>query len=171
AGWSVGPFSTGVEAYASAGIGGRVDVGLAFNRHEWTYDDGTESVYNEYAPFVRYFAVKQADGGAPVSLAFAAQLFLDSYETDEEGHYAQVSTTAYRLLRLTDRFALQPFVGFGLVAEWYAAGGASLDRTEYLTRDLGLHLTTAPDRPWVLRLSLVEQSWRDETYRVASAAV
>ena len=45
------------------------------------------------------------------------------------------------------------------------------ERAQYLTRDLGLHATTSTDRPWILRLTLVEQSFRRETYRGARVSV
>jgi hypothetical protein len=38
-------------------------------------------------------------------------------------------------------------------------------------RDFGLHFTTGVDRPWLLRLTVLEQSFRRETYRGARAAV
>jgi len=66
---------------------------------------------------------------------------------------------------------MQPFAGFAFVAESYTFGGGDADRAQYLTRDFGLHFTTAMDRPWVLRLTVAEQSFRRETYRGARLAV
>jgi hypothetical protein len=92
---------------------------------------------------------------------------VDDYSTDDSGKYVQVGTTVYRNLKLTERFALQPFVGFAFVAESYRFGDGQAERAQYLTRDLGLHFTTAVDRPWILRATLAEQSFRRETYRGA----
>jgi len=169
--WSVGPSSNGTEGLVSAGFG-RVDVGLQIARYTYSFDDGSDSVFNEYAPFVRFFPVKQGDsGGPPVSLSINGQLFLDDYSTSDTGRYVQIGTTVYKNLKLSDGFAIQPYLGFAFVAESYSFGGAPAARAQYLTRDIGLHFTTAPSRPWVLRLTLLEQSFRRETYRAARASV
>ena len=161
-GWSVGPSSNGLETHVGVSLDGRWDVGLSFHHYE---------VFEEYAPFVRFFAVKQADGGAPVSLAVSAQLFLDDFPSDEDsGRFVQVGTAVYKSLKLSDRFALQPFVGFAFVAESYAFGGEEAETARYLTRDIGLHFTTATDQPWIWRATLLEQSFRQETYRGARVA-
>ena len=164
AGWSVGPFSKGLETFIGAGINGRFDVGLGISRYTYTLDEGVESEFTEYAPFLRYFPVKQ-EGSTPVSLSLNAQVFLDDYGTDDEGRYVQLGTTVYKLFDLTDRFVLLPFVGFAFVAEEYTFGDAPTDRAQYLTRDLGVHFSTQIDRPWLLRLTIIEQSFRRETYR------
>jgi hypothetical protein len=167
AGWSTGPFSKGIETHAGVSLDGRWDVGVGIARYTYTFDDGFESTFSEFSPFARYFVLKQADGGPPVSLAVHGQLFVDDYSTDDSGKYVQVGTTVYRNLKLTERFALQPFVGFAFVAESYRFGDGQAERAQYLTRDLGLHFTTAVDRPWILRATLAEQSFRRETYRGA----
>jgi hypothetical protein len=77
----------------------------------------------------------------------------------------------YKNFLLSSRFALQPFVGFAFVAESYAFGGSAPDRARYLTRDIGLHFTTATDQPWMLRMTLAEQSFRRETYRGARISI
>jgi hypothetical protein len=170
--WSVGPFSKGVEGVASAGFDGKVDVGLMIARYTYTFDDGSESTFNEYAPFVRFFPIKEArNGGPPVSLSINGQVFLDDYSTPDTGRYVQVGTTVYKNLEVSERFAIQPYVGFAFVAESYSFGGAPAARAQYLTRDVGLHFTSAPARPWVLRLTLAEQSFRRETYRAARVSV
>lgn len=171
AGWSVGPSSNGVETFASAGFDGRVDVGIAISRYTVTFDDGSKSSFSEYAPFVRAFLVKEAQGGPPVSLAVSGQVFIDDYGTDDSGNYVQVGTMVYKNLRLSDRWSMQPFAGFAFVAESYTFGGGPAERARYLTRDFGLHVTTAIDRPWILRFTLAEQSFRRETYRGARVAV
>jgi hypothetical protein len=171
-GWSVGPSSNGVETFVSAGFDGRLDVGVGISRYTYTFDDGFESTFKEYAPFARFFPVKQRDGGAPVSLAVSGQLFVDDYTSDEDsGKYVQVGTAIYRNLTLSDDCALQPFIGFGFVAESYSFGGAPAEGAQYLTRDLGVHFTSAIDRPWVFRATLIEQSFRRETYRGARISI
>jgi hypothetical protein len=170
--WSVGPSSNGTEGIVSAGFGGKVDVGVMIARYTYTFDDGLDSTFNEYAPFVRFFPIKEADnGGPPVSLSINGQVFLDDYSTSDTGRYVQVGTTVYKNLKLSDGFAIQPYLGFAFVAESYTFGGGPAARAQYLTRDIGLHFTSAPERPWVLRLTLLEQSFRRETYRAARVSV
>ena len=115
--------------------------------------------------------MKEQDNGAPVSLAVSGQIFLDDYGTDDSGRYVQVGTTVYKQLKLSDRFSIQPYIGFAFVAESYSFGGGPAERAQYLTRDLGIHFTTATDRPWFVRMTLGEQSFRRETYRGARVAV
>ena len=171
AGWSVGPSSNGLETSASVGLNGRLDLGLGFNRYTITFDDGSDSSFSEYAPFARYFVIKQAEGAAPVSLAVSAQAFVDDYPVDgDSGKFVQIGTAVYKALRLADNFEMQPYVGFAFVAESYAFGGEEAETARYLTRDLGLHFTTASDRPWIWRATLLEQSFRRETYRAARVA-
>ena len=171
AGWSVGPSSNGVETFVGFSPNGRVDVGLSISRYTYSFDDGSKSRFNEFGPFIRYFAVKQQDGGPPVSLAVSGQLFLDDYASDEDsGRFVQLGAKLYKALTLTDGFEIQPFVGFAFVAESYSFGGAAAERAQYLTRDLGVHLTTNSSRPWILRLTVLEQSFRRETYRGVRAS-
>jgi len=168
AAWSVGPFSNGVEFLGGANVTSRIDVGLMVARYTYTFDDGSDSTFFEYAPFVRYFPVKEVQDGAPVSLGFSGQIFLDDYsEEGDSGKYVQLGTTVYKQFALTERYAVQPFVGFGFVAESYSFGGGPAERAQYLTRDIGLHFTTATNRPWFLKATLIDQSFRRETYRGA----
>lgn len=170
--WSVGPASNGTEGVVSAGFDGKVDVGVMIARYTYTFDDGSDSTFNEYAPFVRFFPIKEAaNGGPPVSLSINGQVFLDDYRTPDTGRYVQIGTTVYKNLKLSEGCAIQPYLGFAFVAESYSFGGAPAARAQYLTRDIGLHLTSAPDRPWVFRLTLAEQSFRRETYRAARVSV
>lgn len=169
AGWSTGPSSTGAEFLGSVGFG-RVDVGLGIARYTYTFDDGSKSSFTEYAPLVRYFAVKQT-AGAPISLSINGQLFFDDYGTGDKGSYGKLGTTVYRDVKVTDGFSLQPYIGFSFVAESYTFGDGPAATAQYLTRDLGVHFTTAPARPWVLRLTLEEQAFRRETYRAARVSV
>jgi hypothetical protein len=169
AGWSTGPSSTGAEFLGSVGFG-RVDVGLGIARYTYTFDDGSKSSFTEYAPLVRYFPVKQT-AGAPISLSINGQLFFDDYGTSDKGSYGKLGTTVYRDVKVTDGFSLQPYIGFSFVAESYTFGDGPAATAQYLTRDLGVHFTTAPARPWVLRLTLEEQAFRRETYRAARVSV
>jgi hypothetical protein len=169
-GWSVGPSSKGVETFVSASPNGRVDVGVGISRYTFTFDDGSKSSYTEYAPLVRYFLTKEQNGAA-VSLAASAQYFHDDYGTSDTGKYVQAGLTAYKSLKLSEQFGIQPFIGFAFVAESYGFGGEPPERAQYLTRDLGLHFTTRLDRPWVLRMTLIDQSFRRETYRGARVAI
>lgn len=171
AAWSVGPFSRGVETFASVGINGRADAGITISRYTYTGDDGSKSTFNEYAPFVRVFLLKEAESGPPVSLSVNGQVFVDDYTTDDSGHYVQVGTTVYKNLKLSNRWGMQPFIGFAFVAESYTFGGGPAANAQYLTRELGLHFTTPADRPWVLKMTLGEQSFRRETYRAARVSV
>lgn len=171
AGWSVGPSSDGIETHVGAALGGRVDLGVGISRYTFTFDDGFESEFKEYAPYVRWFPVKE-QAGAPVSLSFNGQLFVDDYDSDEDsGKYVQLGTTVYKEFKLGEQWAIVPSLGFAFVAESYAFGGGPAENAQYLTRDLGVHFTTRADRPWLLRLSVVEQSFRRETYRGARIAV
>jgi hypothetical protein len=169
AGWSTGPSSTGAEFLGSVGFG-RVDLGLGIARYTYTFDDGSTSSFTEYAPLVRFFAVKQ-QSGAPISLSINGQLFFDDYGTSDKGSYGKFGTTVYRDVKVTDGFSLQPFIGFSFVAESYTFGDGPAETAQYLTRDLGVHFTTAPARPWVLRLTLEEQAFQTETYRAARVSV
>jgi len=170
--WSVGPSSNGAEFLVGVSPTSRVDLGLMIARYTYTFDDGSKSTFKEYAPFVRFFPVKETQDGAPVSVAVSGQMFLDDYSAEgDKGRYVQLGTTVYKNFLLSSRFAVQPFVGFAFVAESYTFGGGTADRAQYLTRDIGLHFTTATDLPWFIRVTLAEQSFRRETYRGARIAV
>jgi len=170
AGWSTGPQSTGAEFFGGMGLNGKVDVGLSIARYTYTFDDGSKSSFTEYAPLVRYFAVKQT-AGAPISLSINGQFFFDDYGTSDKGSYGKFGTTVYRDVKVTDGFSLQPYLGFAFVAESYTFGGGPAATAQYLTRDLGVHLTTGTTRPWILRLTLEEQAFRRETYRAARVSL
>ena len=170
AGWSTGPSSTGAEFQGSVGLGGRVDLGLGIAHYTYTFDDGSTSSFTEYAPLVRYFAVKQ-QSGAPVSLSINGQVFIDDYGTSDKGRYGKFGTTVYRDVKVTDGFSLQPYIGFSFVAESYTFGDAPAATAQYLTRDLGVHFTTGTSGPWILRLTLEEQAFRKETYRAARIGI
>jgi len=170
AGWSVGPSSEGLETFIGASIGGRVDVGIGIHHYTVTFDDDSTSSFDEYAPLVRWFPLKE-QSGAPLSLSVSGQLFVDDYGTDDEGRFVQIGTTAYKAFTLGNEWAITPFAGFAFVAESYTFGGGPADTAQYLTRDFGLHFTSPADRAWVVRFTLLEQSFRRETYRAARAAL
>lgn len=170
-GWSAGPASTGFELTAGASIDGRTDLGITFARYTYTFDDGSESRFREYAPYARVFVVKEQHG-APVSLSINAQVFFDDYEADgDKGRYVQAGTTIYKQLKLAEHLSIQPFAGFAFVAESYSFGGGDAERDHYLSRELGVHFTTNPSRPWIARATVSEQSFRRETYRGARLSV
>ena len=138
--WSVGPSSNGTEGVVGAGFDGKVDVGLMIARYTYTFDDGSESTFNEYAPFVRFFPIKEADnGGPPVSLSINGQVFLDDYSTSDTGHYVQIGTTVYKNLKVSDGFAIQPTDSRLSPSRSFEARRGARD----LTRDIGLHFTRA----------------------------
>jgi hypothetical protein len=168
-GWSVGPSSNGVESGVGVAVG-RTEFGLGLNRYTFTADDGSESPWTEYAPYVRVFLVRE-HAGAPVSIAVGGQVFLADYEADDSGTYGQVGATLFKSFTLTHDIGVHPYIGFAFVAESYTFGGGDPERAQYLTRDLGVHVTTAADRPWVLQATLLEQSFRRETYRSARVSV
>jgi len=170
AGWSTGPSSTGAEFLGSASLNGRIDVGLGIAHYTYTFSDGSTSSFTEYAPLVRYFAVKQ-QSGAPISLSLNGQLFFDEYGSSDKGSYGKFGGTVYRDVKVNDGFSLQPYVGFSFVAESYTFGGGPATRARYLTRDLGVHFTTSPKRPWIVRLTVEEQAFRQETYRAARVSL
>ena len=171
AGWSVGPSSNGVETFIGASLGGKVDVGVQISHYTLTFDDESTSSWEDYAPLVRWFPVKE-QSGAPVSVSVSGQFFIDDYESDEDsGKFVQIGPTVYKAFTLQNGWAITPFAGFAFVAESYSFGGAPADNAQYLTRDLGLHFTSPADRSWLVRFTLIDQSFRRETYRGARVAV
>jgi hypothetical protein len=172
-GWSVGPSSDGVETAVSVAFDGRVDVGIGFNRYDLDFGDGTGITFREYAPFVRYFAVKEGRDGAPISLALHGQYFTDDYDDEDTGWYVMTGATIYKRLKLSDRFTLYPFVGFSFAGESYSYDGGPDERAVYLTRNLGMHAAVPLDArgATLLRFTVEEQSFRRETYRAARIGI
>jgi hypothetical protein len=174
-GWSVGPSSDGVETTVSAAFGGRVDAGIAFNRYDVDFGDGTGATFREYAPFVRYFAAKEGRDGAPVSLALHGQYFADDFTDEDTGWYVMTGATVYKRLGLSKSkaFALYPFVGFSFVGESYSYDGGPDERAAYLARNLGMHAAVAlsGDGATLLRFTVEEQAFRRETYRAARIGI
>lgn len=172
-GWSVGPSSDGVETTVSVAFDGRVDAGMAFNRYDLDFGDGTGLSFKEYAPFMRYFAVKEGSGGAPVSLALHGQFFSADYDDEDTGWYVMTGATIYKRLGLSKTFNLYPFVGFAFAGESYSYDGGPDERAAYLTRNLGMHAAAAlgASGKTLLRLTVEEQSFRRETYRAARIGI
>ena len=172
-GWSVGPSSDGVETTVSFAFDGRVDAGIALNRYDLDFGDGTGVTFREYAPFVRYFAVKEGHDGAPVSLALHGQYFSDDFEDEDTGWYVMTGATIYKRLGLSKPLTIYPFVGFSFVGESYSYDGGPDERAAYLARNLGVHAAVAlgSGGSTLLRFTVEEQAFRRETYRAARIGI
>jgi hypothetical protein len=172
-GWSVGPSSDGVETSVAVAFDGRIDLGIAFNRYDLDFGDGTGATFREYAPFVRYFAVKEGHDGAPVSLALHGQYFRDDFTDEDTGWYVMTGATIYKRLGLSKKLTLYPFVGFSFVGESYSYDGGPDERAVYLARNLGMHAALPLDArgATLLRFTVEEQSFRRETYRAARIGI
>lgn len=172
-GWSVGPSSDGVETTLSFAFDGRVDAGIAFNRYDIDFGDGTGITFREYAPFVRYFAVKEGRDGAPVSLALHGQYFTDDYQDEDTGWYVMTGATIYKRLGLGKALTLYPYLGFSFVGESYSYDGGPDERAAYLARNLGMHAAVplGASGATLLRFTVEEQAFRRETYRAARIGI
>lgn len=169
-GWSVGPFSNGLEMHAGASLDGRWDVGFGVNRYSVDLGGEDDGTITEWTPFVRYFLFKEEDDGTPVTLAVNGQLFLDNFEGDDKGWYVLAGGQLFKKLTLIPEFAVYPFVGFSLAGESYSFGGGAAERALYITRQFGVHgQVTVSDNAW-LRITVEEHSFRRETYRAVRAA-
>src|SRR5688500_18695044 len=133
-GWSVGPFSNGVETHGAASLDGRWDVGFGFNRYSADLGGADDTTFTEWTPFVRYFAFKEADDATPVSLAAHAQFVQSNFEGDDEGWYLLAGGQLFKQLTLSPVLALYPFAGFSLAGESFSSGGDDADAAVYLTR-------------------------------------
>jgi hypothetical protein len=170
AGWSVGPFSNGVEIQAGGSIDGRWDIALGVNRYSADFGGDDDTTFSEWSPSVRYFLHKEQDDGTPVSMAVQAAFFQGDYEGEDEGWYGLIGGQLFKRLELVESFVLYPYVGFSLAAESYASGGAEPERTLYITRQFGVHgLMPVGANAW-LRMTVEEHSFRRETYRAARVA-
>jgi hypothetical protein len=169
-GWSVGPFSNGVETHGGVSLDGRWDIGFGFNRYAADFGGDADSVFTEWSPFVRYFLFKEDDDATPVSFAAHAAFFQDNFDNDDEAWYALAGGQLYKKLALTDSFALHPYVGFYLAGESYTFGGGDAERAVYITRQFGVHgAIRLGTEAWV-RITAEEHSFRRETYRAARVA-
>jgi len=170
AGWSVGPFSNGVETHIGASLDGRWDVGFGFNRYRADLGGNDDSTLIEWTPFARYFLFKEDDDQSPVSFAAHAQFFRDDFGGDDEGWYALAGGQLFKKLTLRDGFALYPYVGFSLAGESFRLGSGDPERAIYITRQFGVHgQVTVGDNQWI-RITAEEHSFRRETYRAIRAA-
>ncbi|HEU0014170.1 MAG TPA: hypothetical protein VFQ45_10825 [Longimicrobium sp.] len=163
AGWSSADDTGGPEVFLSVGIAGRVDVGVGLFRYEETYD--SDVTYDEIGPFVRWFLVKQGERQWPVSVALLGQAYFDEYENGDEADYYQFGPTFYRAVLLPQGLTLYPFAGFAVMTESYTEAGGAAERTTFIERDLGLHLTTRTDRPLSFGLTFIESGYNIGTYR------
>jgi hypothetical protein len=169
-GWSVGPFSNGVETHAAVSLDGRWDVGFGFNRYAADFGGDDDSVFTEWSPFVRYFLFKEDDDGTPVSVAAHGALFQQNFDGENEGWYVLAGGQLYKKLSLADSLSLYPYVGFSLAAESYDFGGGDAERAMYLTRQFGVHGQISLGTDAWLRVTAEEHSFRQETYRAARVA-
>jgi hypothetical protein len=169
-GWSVGPFSNGVETHGAFSLDGRWDVGFGINRYSADLGGVDDTSFTEWTPFVRYFAFKEADDATPVSLAAHAQFVQSNFEGDDEGWYVLAGGQLFKQLTLSPVLTLYPFVGFSLAGESFSSGGHDAERAIYLTRQFGVHgQITLGDHAW-LRITAEEHGFRRETYRAARLA-
>jgi len=169
-GWSVGPFSNGVEAHGAVSIDGRWDVGFGYNRYLADFGGSDDTTLSEWTPFVRYFLFKESDGGTPVSFAVTGAFFMDDFGGGDEGWYALAGAQLVKRFRLSERFALLPYLGFSLAGESLTFGGGDPERSVYLTRQFGAHGQISVGTNAWLRVTAEEQSFRRETYRAVRAA-
>jgi hypothetical protein len=170
-GWSVGPFSNGIETHGAVSLDGRWDVGFGFNAYSADFGGPDDTTFTEWTPSVRYFLFKETDDATPVSLALHGQFVQSNFEADDEGWYVLAGAQVYKQLTLVDGFDLYPYLGFSFAGESYSLGGPDPERAVYLTRQFGVHATQRlTDRAW-LRLTVEEHSFRRETYRAARAAL
>ena len=167
AGWSVGPFSNGVETQIAGSLDGRWDVGFGFNRYSADLGGDDDTSFTEWSPSVRYFLFKESDDATPVSFAVNAALFQSNYDADDEGWYVLGGGQLFKRFELAETLAIHPYVGFSLAGESYSFGGAEAERAIYLTRQFGVHaLLTIGADAWV-RVTVEEHAFRRETYRAA----
>lgn len=169
-GWSVGPFSNGVEIQASASLDGRWDVGFGVNRFVADFGGADDTTLVEWSPSARYFLFKEQDDRTPVSFAVQGAWFQSHYEGGSDDWYAVAGGQLFKRLVLGEGLSLFPYVGFALAAESSAFGGGPATRALYLTRQFGVHgLVTLGADTW-LRITAEEQAFRRETFRAARVA-
>jgi hypothetical protein len=170
-GWSVGPFSNGIEMHGGASLDGRWDVGFGVNRYSVDLGGDDDTSLTEWTPYVRYFLFKEDDDATPVSFAVHGQYFNDNYDGDDSAWYLLAGAQLYKKLTLIPGFALYPFVGFSLAGESSSLGGGAGERAVYITRQFGVHgQVPLGDNTW-LRVTVEEHSFRRETYRAVRGAL
>ncbi|HUE88925.1 MAG TPA: hypothetical protein VMO26_22835 [Vicinamibacterales bacterium] len=169
-GWSVGPFSNGLETHGAVSLDGRWDAGFGFNRYAADFGGQDDTILTEWSPFVRYFLFKEDDDATPVSFAAHAAFFQDNFDGDDEGWYVLAGGQLYKKFTLDETLALYPFVGFSLAGESYTFGGGEAERAVYLTRQFGVHGQIPLGAAAWLRVTAEEHSFRRETYRAIRVA-
>ena len=169
-GWSVGPFSNGVETQAAISPDGRWDIGFGFNRYAADFGGPGDSIVTEWSPSVRYFLFKEDDDATPVSFSSHAAFFQDNFDGDDEGWYVLAGGQLYKRFTLSDTLTLYPFVGFSLVGESSSFGGGDPERAVYLTRQFGVHGQIPVGTAAWLRVTAEEHGFRRETYRAIRLA-
>jgi hypothetical protein len=170
-GWSVGPFSNGVETHGAVSLGGRWDVGFGFNVYAADFGGAADSVFTEWSPFVRYFLFKEDDDGTPVSFAAHGAFFQGDFDDDDEAWYVLAGGQLYKELTLSDALSLYPYVGFSLAGESYTFGGGEAERAVYLTRQFGVHAQISLGADTWFRITAEEHSFRRETFRALRVAL
>lgn len=171
AGWSVGPFSNGLETQVGGSLDGRWDVGFAFNRYAADFGGDDDTTFTEWGPSLRYLLLKEIDDSMPVSFAAHAAFFRDNYESDIESWYALLGGQLVKRFDVTNAVTFYPYVGFSLAGESYAHSGAEAERSVYLTRQFGVHTVFALGTDTWIRLTVEEHGFRRETYRAARVGV
>jgi hypothetical protein len=169
-GWSVGPFSNGVETHGAISLDGRWDAGFGFNRYAADFGGDDDTTLTEWNLFGRYFFFKEDDDSTPVSLAAHAAFFKDNYEGNDEGWYALAGGQLFKRFALADGLALYPYLGFSLAGESYSFGGADAEYAVYITRQFGVHVQMSLGTGAWLRVTAEEHAFRRETYRAARIA-
>ena len=166
-GWSVGPFSNGVETQVGGSLDGRWDVGFGFNRYSADFGGEDDTTFTEWSPSVRYFFFQENDAATPGSVAAHAALFQANSDAADAGWDVLAGGQLFKRFELAETIAMYPFVGFSLAGESSSFGGADAERALYLTRQFGVHAMFAlgPDA-WV-RATVEEHAFRRETYRAA----
>jgi hypothetical protein len=170
-GWSVGPFSNGVETQVGGSLDGRWDIAFGFNHYRADFGGDDDSTFTEWSPSVRYFMAKEVDDGTPLTFAAHAAFFRSSYDGEADGWYSLIGGQLFKRFDFTNAFAMYPYVGFALAAESYALGGADSERSVYLTRQFGVHTVIALGADTWVRVVVEEHGSRRETYRGARAAL
>lgn len=171
-GWSVGPFSNGIEVQVAGSIAGRWDVGFGFNRYAADFGGDDDTTFSEWSPSLRYFVVKEVDDGMPVSVAAHAALFQSNYEGGTEGWYALLGGQLFKRFDFTNAVAMYPFAGFSLATESFTpVTGAASEQSVYLTRQFGVNTVVALGTDMWVRVTVEEHAFRRETYRALRVAL
>ena len=171
AGWSVGPFSNGIETHLGGSLDGRWDVAIAFNHYAADFGGEDDTTFTEWSPSVRYLLLKEVDDSMPVSFIAHAAYFRDHYDGDIQSWYALLGGQLVKRFDVTNAVAFYPYVGFSLAGESNAFSGAEAERSVYLTRQVGVHTVFALGTDSWVRLTIEEHGFRRETYRAARVAI